>query len=265
MWLNAPSYKRITDFDRLQLLLWKNSLLITRTRSKLFTLIFVPLLFISVFVAIKLLLPDEEADHQSYTGIPITRPPSQYTNSSHLVFVANNFKEATILMKEIEILLDLNSSSFEVFSGAEMEDYLKQRGPNAIGGIEFDQRSSLIATIRVSGLRTKLSSAEHWWYTDLLYPWLVETEPRYSTDSDGGLVPGYVRTGFVAIQSALSKAYLKLHVKTKERIPEIHLKRFPHPPFLRKSSLYINKIVLNVFSVIGVYFICLYNVKVSEI
>lgn len=261
MWRNT-TYTRITDFDRLGLLLWKNYLLVTRTKTKVLALIAVPVLFTLIFLLIKILMADVETDHRSYTGMSILTAPSRSVGS-HLTFVANNFKGAPALMREIERVLKLNKS-MEFYSDPDMERYLQAAQKNrGIGGIVFRKNGSqLVAVIRVGGQTTSLTSSQHAWHTKHLYPWLVEVRSRFYDSGQGGSEPGYVQTGFMAIQSAISMAYLRQNGDLKE-VPEIHLRRFPHPPHTVPRSLHVIKIVLSVGTLIGFYFICLYNVKVS--
>lgn len=263
MWRNL-SYKRTTNLDRLRLLLWKNYMLIFRTQSKILTLVFVPLIFLAVFICVRLVMVDDQVDHRTYESIPILSKPNRYTNQSHLAFIANDFRDAENLMMDIESLLSLNKS-VEFFGEHELEAYLLANQSQSVGGILFHQEgNSLFAVIRVAGLDSRQSSIDHWWHTDRLYPMMVEVGSRFANKKDGGPVPGYVESGFVAIQSALSMAYL-MRIGKLEKLPEIQLKRFPHPPYTRQDYLHADKIVLQAGTIIGFYFVCLYNVKVRRI
>lgn len=65
MWRNI-TYRRINDVDRLRYLLWKNYLLTIRTKSKVFSLIGIPILFTLIFFVIRLLRPDVEMEHKIF-------------------------------------------------------------------------------------------------------------------------------------------------------------------------------------------------------
>lgn len=178
-----------------------------------------------------------------------------------MAFKSHNVREAADLMKRIEKILQLKNST-EVYSDGDLQSYLNTQNPNRLGGIVFRRNEDeLIATIRVAGCKTGFYSVQHWWSTDHFYPWLVEVESRFPGEATGGKVPGYMETGFMAIQSALSVAYFH-QVTNKTATPNVRIRRFSEPPYLLNRSLAINKIVLNVGSLIGFYFICLYNVKV---
>lgn len=262
MWRNI-SYKRITNLDRLGLLLWKNYLLIVRTQSKILTLIFVPLLLLTVFIGVKLALPDEYVDHMSYEPLNLTSRPAHFTNRCHLAFIGNDFKEAPQLMKEVQRILQLNHS-VELFAAAELEQHMEGLEKTAAGGVIFHKsHENLTVEIRVAGLPTQLTSVQHWWQTARLYPHYVEVFSRFYSASNGGPVPGYVRSGFVAIQSAISEAYLKQKAKV-QKLPFIQLQRFPHPPYTYRTALHTSKILLQIGTVVGFYFVCLYNVKVRK-
>lgn len=179
---------------------------------------------------------------------------------SHLVYVANNYKDATNLMLAIENILHMNKS-VELFSSYEMVKYLRQPGGMGVGGVVFQQdHHKLIATIRVDAAKIE----KHQWNTKYLYSWLVKQKCRDESSSTGGNVPGYIKTGFTSIQSALSIAYVR-QMGAVVDIPEIALRRFPHPPYTVRRALRVHKIILNVETLVGFYFICLYNVKVKVI
>ena len=259
MWRNM-AFKRITNIDRLGLLLWKNYRLVIRTRTKVFALIAIPVCFAMTFLIIKMAMPMSEKDHRTYVGFNITASPVRPAGSN-LAFISNNFKNASLIMEEVERILDLNTS-LEFFDDNDMVSYLRYDSLGlGIGGVIFRKDGAkLTVVIRVATLAT--NKALHSWHTDSLFPWQVEIHSRYEDDGSGGPIPGYAQTGFMSIQSAVSIAYLG-YMGNNTKIPEIILKRFPHRPHPVHQSLLYCKVVLNIGTLIGFYFVCLYNVKVE--
>lgn len=165
-------------------------------------------------------------------------------------------------MKRTEKLLNLNNS-IEVYSEVDLQTYLASNNSSRLGGIIFQQSNDeLLMTIRVAGCKSKFYSLQHWWKTNLLYPVFVEIESLFPELARGGKVPGYMETGFMAIQSAVSISYIQLRSNDSLILPEVRIQRFSEPPYIINQSLLPNKIVLHIGTLIGFYFICLYNVKV---
>lgn len=67
------------------------------------------------------------------------------------------------------------------------------------------------------------------WHTAFLFPLYSTGGPRQHKDNDGGMV-FYNREGFLAIQNAITNAYVKLH--TNETMPKVLMQRFPYPKFI---------------------------------
>lgn len=72
------------------------------------------------------------------------------------------------------------------------------------------------------------------WRTNLLFPLLSFGGPRGKDDDDGSL-PWYNREGFLPIQNAIARAFVK--VKKGEELPEIRMQRFPYPAYVHDILL----------------------------
>lgn len=58
------------------------------------------------------------------------------------------------------------------------------------------------------------------WFTNLIYPPHNQIESR-AKDRDGNLFPNYEREGFLAIQNAIARAYIRQF--SKDEMPKIQL------------------------------------------
>ena len=145
MWRNM-AFKRITNIDRLGLLLWKNYRLVIRTRTKVFALIAIPVCFAMTFLIIKMAMPMSEKDHRTYVGFNITASPVRPAGS-HLAFISNNFKNASLIMEEVERILDLNTS-LEFFDDNDMVSYLRYDSLGlGIGGVIFRKDGAKLTVV----------------------------------------------------------------------------------------------------------------------
>ncbi len=67
------------------------------------------------------------------------------------------------------------------------------------------------------------------WQTNHFYSsTLISGSRNYETDT-GGIPPGYYTEKFVALQSAISLAFIKTRTPAALKLPTIFLKRFPYP------------------------------------
>lgn len=59
------------------------------------------------------------------------------------------------------------------------------------------------------------------WQTDRSEPRFQEPGPRTSADADGGIPPGYRREGFLAIQNAVARQFVRMQSNDALGMPEI--------------------------------------------
>jgi ATP-binding cassette, subfamily A (ABC1), member 3 len=86
------------------------------------------------------------------------------------------------------------------------------------------------------------------WMTNTLVP-DFSFPPRNRFDSDGGLPPAYHADGFLAIQNAISRAFINAQAGTDDAFKEVFLQRYPYPafkldPFLSGIEFFIPLIIL---------------------
>lgn len=186
-----------------------------------------------------------------------------YSRETHLCYVGQNetFRK---LMEKVNQVLQLKTPAKELFNESDMEEYLKDSGEPRLAGIVFAMDGTeLIMKIRMGSVTeesNKTIQIGHRWYTDKMYADMFDIHTRYPQYQTGGLTPGYVETGFVAIQSALALAYLSQY-GLETRFNQIQLQRFSQPPYYSDSLQVHNRWYLIVNVVLGYLYICLYNVK----
>ncbi|KAJ6632964.1 Phospholipid-transporting ATPase ABCA3, partial [Pseudolycoriella hygida] len=89
-----------------------------------------------------------------------------------------------------------------------------------------------------SELRTgQFNPAINNWRTDLLFPRFEILGPRNRLSDNGGIPPGYFQEGFLAIQNAIANQFLQMKSNMAESMPEIHIQRYPYPPYIRDVLL----------------------------
>lgn len=103
------------------------------------------------------------------------------------------------------------------------------------------------------------------WFTDLIFPQFQESLPRNEMADDGGLPPGYYKEGFLTIQSALSREFLKRVEADTEKnvtIPEIYVQRFPYPAYKSDRLLLGLEFLFPVIIINSFLYVCINLVKV---
>lgn len=74
------------------------------------------------------------------------------------------------------------------------------------------------------GLRTgRVNQAIFNWYTRSMFPILQSPGPRNREADDGGLPPGYLQEGFLAIQNSLAHSFVSLQSNRTKSMPNITL------------------------------------------
>lgn len=74
------------------------------------------------------------------------------------------------------------------------------------------------------------------WQTSNRFPIVLSEGPRYRWENDGGIPCGYYREGFIPMQAAISRAFIKTMKSNigfpESEVPKIYLQRFPYPAYL---------------------------------
>lgn len=119
-------------------------------------------------------------------------------------------------------------------------------------------------TIRFPGeLRTiKNNPVLFNWQTDSSVPDDNEPGARVPMEADGGVPPGYVREGFLPLQNAVAREFIRLHSNGKTaKMPEVQMQRFPFPPYRYDFLLSSLEEFLAISIVLSFIYPCINTVK----
>lgn len=119
-----------------------------------------------------------------------------------------------------------------------------------------------------SDLRTASRLSTDNWETNQLFPTFIIRGSRNTFDDDGGLPPGYIREGFIAIQNAINRAYISqvkeyvTHIPTNvSDLPEVFMHRYPYPSFMQDYFLESLEIWLPFIVLVSFLYPCTFGVK----
>lgn len=96
------------------------------------------------------------------------------------------------------------------------------------------------------------------WHTFALFPLYATSGPRSRDDNDGG-PPWYYREGFVPIQDAIARAFVKL--KSGNNMPDVLLQRLPYPPFNKDILLEGLKSLVSLVILLSFIYPCINTVR----
>lgn len=99
------------------------------------------------------------------------------------------------------------------------------------------------------------------WQTDQSVPFENEPGPRVPKEEDGGLPPGYIREGFLAVQHAIARAFVRLQNPTGPAMVPVQMQRFPFPPYRYDFLLAGLEEFLAVSIVLSFIYPCINTVK----
>lgn len=101
------------------------------------------------------------------------------------------------------------------------------------------------------------------WQTDLLVPLFQDGGPRNRQSGIGGTPPGYYEERFLALQSAISLAFIRHKQTVETTLPELILQRFYYPPTTVDFLLEILRIFVPLIFFLSFLYPSINNVKVG--
>ncbi|XP_055842779.1 LOW QUALITY PROTEIN: uncharacterized protein LOC129909731 [Episyrphus balteatus] len=231
------------NFDKLRLLLWKDWILQWNHKFQLIVELALPAAFSLLLVLIRSLSGLYMQDLRIYnTTFPVNslhmleQHLVNHNISFHLAYSPNTNIVFQNIVKEAAQSLNLTYSGYansSVLQNVMLRD-------NYLAGIEFDDSLAKTAKLPVhlnyrlrfpSELRTAYSSYYSWFTNDLYLP-SESGGSRNWYEDDGGIPVGYLREGFLAVQNAISIAFLKLsNAKLAKNLPDVVLRRYPYSEY----------------------------------
>ncbi|XP_075384195.1 ATP-binding cassette sub-family A member 17-like [Tenrec ecaudatus] len=251
--------RKMTTFNNLKLLLWKNFIL--KKRKPLITLleILMPFLFSAIVIYLRFNSLPKKMPSSNYYPIDISALPGYFyyhTQKSifQLVYIPSHSATVKSITEMVEKSFDIPFEVLGCQSNPEFESYITDdpKGFYALAGIVFDHnfngsKDPLPLSVRYSlrfsaimrnflQLRLLTPLEFEGWTTSWLYPPNPGQEPRENIHNSGGH-PGYHKEGFLAIQHAVDKAIMWHHVQGAmtqmfDKV-SVLLKRFPYGPYIQ--------------------------------
>lgn len=96
------------------------------------------------------------------------------------------------------------------------------------------------------------------WHTFALFPLYATSGPRSRDDHDGG-PPWYYREGFVPIQDAIARAFVRFI--SGNNMPDVMLQRLPYPPFNKDILLEGLKSLVSLVILLSFIYPCINTVR----
>ncbi|CAH2106426.1 unnamed protein product [Euphydryas editha] len=161
--------------------------------------------------------------------LPIEIPPDIDLNiNSTLIYeIAKKFVKVIAYTKSSEMrgIYSDEQEIRKVVAAVEFDDSLlgAQELPTKLSyALRFPERPRLNSFYRLGGNN---------WRTHLTFPLYELPGPRFPFSWEGGNDPGYVNEMFIAIQHAISMELISQLTKENLHHFNIHLQRYPHPPY----------------------------------
>ena len=110
-------------------------------------------------------------------------------------------------------------------------------------------------------------------FTGFAYNWATNfkltneflTGPRNRKANDGGMPPGYIYQGFIAVQNAIERSIIAASSSLiAEDIPEILIQRYPYPAYQEDILLTILEFFLPFLILISFFYSSTNIIKVSS-
>uniref|UniRef100_A0A5S6QAW5 ABC transporter domain-containing protein n=1 Tax=Trichuris muris TaxID=70415 RepID=A0A5S6QAW5_TRIMR len=261
----------MTTFAQLKLLIWKNYLV--QRRSIVWSLLEIglPLLFVSILLALRQNIQSSQKPYREYNSFEITGTSKDFLETldgdvittpcfnPFRIYYTPPTAETDRIMKDVGHALKVpvhafqNEIQLQVSIMKEM-DTLDPCSCDVYGGVVFedgfvngwnDLNSHLSYKIRLSNTprnmhpheggfhidQASVFSVGLGWKTDSLFAFPPQNGPRESNYSDGGK-PGYWREGFLILQHAIDRAIIRMVANTTDLDKyRVSLRRFAYPPY----------------------------------
>lgn len=169
--------------------------------------------------------------------LSISRPNTTWT----LAYTGTDPSISAQIMADVRTSMNITDSMLYFNNPLDMYTYLDTVEVRPLAGISFQDirpngtkasRTFRIMLTFPAELRIQPSFGEVLnWQTDLLYPIFRQSGPRNMMSFDGGAPPGYYQEQFIALQNALSLAFIRLQRGNNftDELPTLFIQRFPNP------------------------------------
>ncbi|XP_074649372.1 phospholipid-transporting ATPase ABCA3-like isoform X2 [Tubulanus polymorphus] len=241
-----------------RLLLWKNFVLHKRKCWVTIIEVAIPAVFAIILFLVRLRVAatnvNQPTEWQDYgiASFPKNLTPDQFETVQWRLAYCPNDDVSKLIVQRAGALLNIVTEGLGFPTEKELVTYLSQVNKSThdvLGGVVFtnswnriDNSSERLSyKIRLNSSprnagRQKISmnpfGGKGKWLTEFAFPLFQKIGPREKEHPWGGS-PGYMREGFVTLQHALDKSIIIQLGGNAEKLSkiEVHLQRFPFPPY----------------------------------
>ncbi|XP_046959913.1 phospholipid-transporting ATPase ABCA3-like [Vanessa cardui] len=180
-----------------------------------------------------------------FPDIPIDIPPDILENINSTLI--NEIAKRLVRVKGYEKASELRGIykteqvTREVIAAVEFDDSLLGTNflpKNLSYALRFPERPRLNSFHRL-GSRS--------WYTDVVFPYMELSGPRFPYSWEGGNEPGYVNEMFIAIQNAISMELISRLTSINLENFKVHIQRYPHAPYINDVAVQALSLIFPMF------------------
>ncbi|KAG8175444.1 hypothetical protein JTE90_026867 [Oedothorax gibbosus] len=228
---------------QLLLLVWKNFKLQFRHPYVTLLDLGVPAVFSLLLVLLRSpITSDYFADPVIYSPFSINALPANLTPVGGGIWQVLYTPESTYLDGIMSgVAKDLSVISKGFSNESSMLDYFYETTSLVLSGIIFNEdlkdgipiSTNISFTIRPKTAQAgdlPLQNTTNSWFTELAFPMFPALGPRNKDQGWGGN-PGYMSQGFLSVQHAISKNFMKNLSQTQDLQFELQMCRYPYPPY----------------------------------
>lgn len=244
---------KASNWKKFKLLMWKNLLIQWRHKERtIFELLFPLVATAAVLLSRYISGPGSIEGPIYYKGLDTLQLDYDLVNEMEIELHALAYSPYNPVLDQFirnaSSLIKFRERGFveQIFSNSsarDLEKFLKER--DVFAGLEFPDSfagitelpDALSVNIRFPWQPRFYRHAGSSWELNMKFANVSIEGPRNPNSNDGGSPVGYYREGFIAVQSALSKAFIEN--KTGRQVtPNLHLQRYPYPKY-RKDFLWV--------------------------
>ncbi|XP_058837017.1 phospholipid-transporting ATPase ABCA3-like [Topomyia yanbarensis] len=259
-----------TRWDKFLLLLWKNWIIQKRHYWQTLLEIVIPVLCCSIVLLVRGLADPSPVEKSTiFNPLSVDRFRMSFDSPVESVLAyspQNPLLDALVAEAADSLNLSWQNVTYKGFANARaLESALIDE--NMLVGIEFDDSLASISSglpetlrfaLRFPGeLRFAYGPLTNWQTTLLMVPFSPRLRSAYN--DDGGL-PSYTNEGFLAVQSALSKAIIRQRDPVID-FPHTFINRIPYPPYYDDPLLEALEQMLAGIILLSFFYPCIVMVK----
>lgn len=267
-----------SGFEKFRLLTWKNWMIQYRHPIQTIVELAIPILCCSLLVLIRGLVEIKDYPEYRYQPMNTSYVDIMYFKGDYNLKLAyspaNPILESVVRTAADRLgFIDIDSC----IDAASLQTFAILNDPFA--GIEFDDDlkditvlpDNLTYALRFPAELRGLSKQEAAfagfsfnWATNFKLSNEFSTGPRNRKDNDGGMPPGYLNQGFIAVQNAIERSIIAVSSSLlADDIPEIFIQRYPYPAYQEDILLKILEFFLPFLILISFFYSSTNIIKVS--